>query len=78
MIAKFASPCIYCDLPVKPGRDEYDYETKKSWHLECKDSADSQPDPGQQDLADRLGYTAFAPDLSADGLLRHMRPPDRG
>ena len=56
----------------------YDYETKRAWHLECKENADSQPDPKQRDLADRCGFIAFDPELSADGLLRSMRPPDRG
>ena len=78
MLAKYASPCAYCGEPVKPGRDEYDYETKVSWHLECKEHADSQPDPKQRALADRLGYITFEPELSAWGLLRLMHRADRG
>ena len=78
MIAKYPTKCLYCGEPVKVGRDEYDYETKRAWHLECKENADSQPDPKQRALADRLGYITFSPDLPADGLLRSLRLADRG
>ena len=78
MIAKFTGKCIYCLEAIVPGKDEYDYETKQCWHPVCKENADSQPDPKQQDLANRLGYITFEPELSAWGLLRHMRPRNRG
>ena len=63
MIAKFQGKCIYCLQAITPGKDEYDYETKKCWHPHCKENADNQPDQQQRDLADRLGYTAFDPDV---------------
>ena len=76
MIAKFPGKCIYCLEAIVPGKDEYDYESKKCWHPVCKENADSQPDPKQRDIADRRGFIAFDPGLPADGLLRHMRPAD--
>ena len=78
MIAKFSGKCIYCLEAITPGADEYDYESKQCWHPACKENADSQPDPKQQALAAQLGFIAFDTNLPADGLLRNMRPRDRG
>ena len=63
MIAKFPGICCYCLQPITPGKDEYDYETKQCWHPHCKENADSQPDPKQQDLANRLGYITLDPGI---------------
>ena len=79
MIAKYPSKCRYCGNPIQVRRDEYDIETKSSYHLECREEEDSAP-PSSADhrRAEALGFICFDPNLRADGLLLRMLIPDRG
>ena len=79
MIAKYPGKCRYCQSPIMIKRDEYDIETKTSYHLECKDEEETRPpDPADYRLADALGFIHYDPSLRADGLLLRMLIPDRG
>ena len=45
MIAQYAANCRYCGRPIQAGRDEYDMDTKSSYHLEC---FENQPPSAEQ------------------------------
>lgn len=75
MIAKFNGTCCYCSKPIKAKVDEYDPDSKRSFHRDCRDSG--KPGPDAYRLADELGYFEFSSDMDTDRLLRHLRPPDR-
>jgi hypothetical protein len=58
MIAKYKADCHICGKPITPGVDEYDYASKKSVHLACKEKPESA-DRASRDaerLADELGF----------------------
>lgn len=56
MIAKYAGTCTYCGKPTKPG-DEYDSDTKKSFHVECEEN--QPPTAEQLALSQRLHFMSF-------------------
>lgn len=76
MISKYNGTCCYCHEPTRANVDEYEIETKASYHAECREN---QP-PGPEDyaLADRLGFIKFDPEMGSGGLLRCMSGTDRG
>lgn len=54
MIAKYPGRCRYCGKPIEVGRDEYDIETKTSYHVECHENP--KPTPECYAIADRCGF----------------------
>ena len=79
MIAKYPGKCRYCGSPVMIGRDEYDIETKTSYHLECREEEDNAPpSPADYRRAEALGFIHYDPSVPADGFLLRMLIPDRG
>ena len=79
MIAKYPGKCRYCQSPIMIKRDEYDIESKTSYHIECKEDQDNAP-PSSADYrrAEALGFIHYDPSIPADGLLLRMLVPDRG
>jgi len=58
MIAKYGGICRYCGKAIKPGEDEYEPESKTSFHVQC---AENQPPSAEQiALAERLGYRHYS------------------
>lgn len=76
MIAKYPNDCRYCRKPIEVNRDEYDPQTKTSYHIECVEN--QPPTPEQFALAEQLGFIEYRPDMAADGLLRRMLPRSGG
>jgi len=56
MISKYNGICFYCKQPTKANVDEYELDSKKSFHVACKEQDEAQPSPEQFTLADKLGY----------------------
>ena len=74
MRAKYPGRCRYCGKLIEVGKDEYEIESKTSYHIECHEN----PTPGPEDYerAHAIGFIAVDPDLPADGLLLRMSRPD--
>ena len=70
MIAKFSSICCFCSTKIEAGRDEYDPDTKKSWHLECWDN--QPPSLGQIMLAETLGFKRYTWEELYRGMKREV------
>jgi hypothetical protein len=71
MIAKYPGKCRYCKKPIEVGRDEYEVETKTSFHPECRDS--QSPEASAFTLATDLGFIEFSQDQPSTGLLDRMK-----
>jgi hypothetical protein len=70
MISKYNGTCFYCKQPTKANVDEYELESKKSFHLACKEQDEAKPAPEQFALAERLHFIAYWPAMGVDGFLR--------
>lgn len=57
MISKYPGTCCYCKLPTKAGVDEYEIESKASYHVECHENP--KPTPECYAIAARLGYRQY-------------------
>ena len=58
MIAKYPGKCYLCGSPITVGKDEYDFDQKRSFHRLCVEQEEEQgPTQEQIALADRLGFT---------------------
>lgn len=55
MIAKYPGACRYCRKLIEVGRDEYDVDSKTSFHVGCAPK-EQPPSSDRLDLADRLGF----------------------
>ena len=76
MRAKYLGRCRYCGKPIEAGRDEYEIDTKTSYHIECHEN--QTPGPEEYERAHAIGFIAVDIDLPADGLLRRMSRPNSG
>lgn len=56
MISKYNGTCCHCGKPTKAGTDEYDLDTKKSFHRDCEAKRDLFSASEAEALADELGY----------------------
>jgi hypothetical protein len=75
--AKWNGRCGSCGKPTKQG-DEIEYRDKKAYCLKCgtKEEDESKPDPGQLELAERLGFIAPGEPVRRDWAMRKMPPAD--
>ncbi len=56
MIARYPAACYVCKKPIVVGRDEYDYELKRSHHIACQEAPGLLDHAEQIAIADKLGY----------------------
>lgn len=58
MLSRYDSTCSFCHRPTKAGLDEYDYYSKKSFHVECQ--TNQPPGPAEFALAEKRGFRSFS------------------
>lgn len=54
MISRYDGTCCFCGKKTLANVDEYDLDSKKSFHVECRDN--QPPGPESFKLADELGF----------------------
>ena len=75
MISKFPGRCKGCNQPYAEGDDIH---WTKETGAHCWDCIDNpKPSADQFDLAQRLGFIEYDPQMGSDGILRRMLPLDR-
>ena len=70
MISKYDGRCRYCKQATHAGVDEYDVETRQSYHVACQSQSQLLPIAEQHELAERLGFRHY----TWDELLQRMNP----
>ena len=57
MISKYNGTCVFCKNPTTANVDQYDMDTKKSYHEDCRDRYEQTTGREEANvLADRLGF----------------------
>jgi hypothetical protein len=56
MISKYNGKCAHCGQPTKAGVDQYDIDTKRSYHEACEPQPLPFDSAEDDELADRLGF----------------------
>jgi hypothetical protein len=74
MIAKYPSKCRYCGKPITVGTDEYEIESKTSYHRDCHEAQDLFSAREAEELAERLHFERY----DWDRLLRFLSRTDSG
>lgn len=74
MIAKYPAKCRYCGKPIEVGKDEYDIDSRSSYHWECHDNP--KPTPEAHDFAERLGFRKHDEAMAAHRSLFLLPPAD--
>jgi hypothetical protein len=56
MIAKYPGTCCYCKRPTAAGVDQYEVETRKSYHPDCLPGSLPFDHDAAERIAERLGF----------------------
>ena len=77
MISRYNGTCSICGKPTKANVDEYDTESRKSYHVECFET-EEPPGPEQHAFAESIGWISHTDAMARNWVLFYLHEASSG